>query len=136
MATDETEWTWWWGEGRGPERYHPANSREDAIALAAEGAECSGIYQVTICEGKPWDLSDSFFDVGRVLEDWHEHNQEAQDEDGELRMSPTADQSQELENALNATFAEWRARHKLGRSWALDTRNEEVIDLPQPVDAE
>ena len=124
-------YTWWWGEGSTPECYHPANSREEAIYLAAESADDTGVYRVTICEGKPWDLRDNFFYAERVLDDWHDFNSDAADEDGELQMEPTNEQRRELEDALNAAFAAWRAKHNLGRAYALHTRNEEVIDLPE-----
>lgn len=124
------EWGWYWGVGSQPEVYHHANSRDDAIEQATEDATDNEHEQMTVCEGKPWALLDDFFDADRVLEDWHERNEEAQDEEGELQMDPDTAQKAELEDALNAAFKAWRAKHNLGRAWCLDTRSEEIIEFP------
>lgn len=127
-----SEWNWYWGVGSQPEVYHLANCRDDAIEQATEDAADNGHDEMTVCEGKPWSLNDDFFDVDGVLEWWHDRNEEAMDEDGELSMNPTSEQKAELISALNATFAAWRSKHNLGRAWCLDTRNEEVIAFPIP----
>lgn len=128
-------WKWFWGAGSEPDVYHPAESRDDAIAQAQDDAENSGCEVATICEGKRKQLTDKVFDADHVLEWWQDHNEECQDEDGELKMNPTADQKTELEMVLNAALATWRAKHDLGHSWSLDTRNEEVIRMEQAKDA-
>lgn len=125
------EWQWYWGEGAEPERYHLAGAaREEAIAAATRDA--IDTRTVTICEGMPQPLRDDFFSADNVLDAWHEYNDDLQDEDGELGMDPTHEQKQELEKILNAAFKAWRENYKLGRAWPMDTRSEEIIDLPDP----
>jgi hypothetical protein len=126
----DADWNWYWGVGTQAECYHLVGSKEEAIETATEYAQDQGYEEMTICEGKPWTLHDSFFDADRTLEEWHEQNEEAQAEDGELGMNPDAAQKRELENALNEAFAAWRAKHNLGRAWALDIRNKETITIP------
>ena len=126
MAED---WTWWWGVGDEPEVYRPAYSRDDAVEQATEEAVDNGHELMTICEGKPQDLYDDFFDADAVLEDWHDHNTDVADEDGELGMEPDETQKAELQAALNEAFKVWRRKHNLGRAWALDTRAVEVIKV-------
>ena len=126
----DEEWTWYWGEGSEPEAYSPANSREDAVAKATRAAHERDLTEMTVCEGKPWKLRDDFFNADMVLEQWNDWNEDCQDEQGELSMEPTPDQEADLVLALNAAFAAWRAKHKLGRAYPLDTRNSEVISIP------
>jgi hypothetical protein len=128
MMSEELHW--YWGNGSQPERYNLANSRDDAIEQATEYATDNGYEKMTVCEGKPWPLHDDFFDADCVLEQWHDRNEEAMDEDGELAMNPTREQKAELVSMLNAAFAAWRGSHNLGRAWCLDTRNEEIIEFP------
>jgi hypothetical protein len=126
---DDDEWTLWWGWSSQPERLSPANSREDAIEQAI--GQYAGVDTITFCEGKHMPLHDECFDADWVLERWHECNEDVQDEDGELYMEPTEEQNAELELVLTEALREWRKKHNLGRAWGLDTRNEEIITLPQ-----
>lgn len=128
-ATQASEWNWYWGCGSDPEVYHPAGSREEAIELATEVATANGQEEMTVCEGKPWPLYDDIFDADNVLEIFHDKNDDRCDEDGGLQMEPTHQQKIELETALNAAFKTWRTKHGLGRAWAMDTRNDEVVTL-------
>jgi hypothetical protein len=125
-----SEWKWYWAEGTEPEVMHLADSREDAIAAALDGCH---LPQATICEGTPMQLRVNFLAAARVLDMFIEHNEDLQSEDGELfDMTTTPAQDAELEAALEAAFVAWRSKHRIGRSWALDTRNDEVIAVPPP----
>jgi hypothetical protein len=130
----DAEWGWVWGWGSEPERYYiSGNSREAALEEALTAAKRDGIDgEVTICEGRPEVLTDKFFDADNVLEEWHDANEERQDEDGELSMSPSAQQKADLEKMLAEAFAAWRRKHGLGRAWTLETRKAEVVAIPEP----
>lgn len=131
-AKDEAEgWSWYFGAGSAPEVYYPASSREEAIAGAQVDANLSGYEQMTICQGRPQALDHSIFDADLVLERFHEVNETLADEDGNLRMEPKPEQCRELEATLAATFKSWCEKHKLGRAWSMDTRNDEVIEIEQ-----
>ena len=133
MANDD--WRWWWGDGTEPEHLH-AGTVTRAEALADAGLQGSPGDVVTICQGRRIPLKDDFLDADRVLEWWSDANEELADEDGDLRMAPTQAQKIELESALNDAFKAWRAKHNLGRAWALETKGEEVITLPPVVEVE
>jgi hypothetical protein len=128
----EHEWQWYWGAGSEPEIYRAANSREHAVEMATQEARSCGYGEMTVCEGRPEPLTDAFFDADRVLDDFHDANDDRQDEDGGLQMEPTLVQKAELEEALAGAFRAWRERHGLGRAWSLGTRNEEVLHFAQP----
>ena len=129
------DWTWWWGYGSEPEQYEASfATREAAIADAKEHATEAGT-EFTICEGKPWPLRDNIFDADHVMDRFHDWNDDRCDEDGDLHMDPTPEQRGELETVLNDAFKAWREKHNLGRAWALDTRNDEVVML-DPVAAD
>jgi hypothetical protein len=128
-----TEWLWWWGFGSQCERYEASfDTREEALADAmAQLPEYCTDEEVTIAEARRLPLRDDCFSADRVLEDWHNANEEAQDDDGELAMNWTPEQAVELEASLAATLAAWRTKHKLGRAWGLEIRSAEVVPLPQ-----
>ncbi len=133
MANDD--WLWYWGEGAQPETFYAGVATRDAALADALVRRDPGT-EVTICQGRPMPLKDDFFDGDRVLEWWSDANEDLTDEDGDLRMEPTHAQKIELECALNDAFKAWRAKHNLGRAWALDTKGEEVITLPPVVEVQ
>jgi hypothetical protein len=124
------DWQWWWGKHAEAERYNgPFATREEAVAEAMEESESGEEFPCfTVCEATKAALRDDVFDADWALEQWHDRNEEAQDEDGELGMSPTNEQRAELEQVLTAAFAGWRQKHHLGRAWAFgEIRNTEII---------
>jgi hypothetical protein len=124
------EWKWYWGYGREPERYHGSfATSEEAVEAAKAAAQVEHTSEMTVVRGRPMPLTDDFFDADRVLDEWHDRNEELQDEDGELAMKPSFEQKHELEAMLNAAFKAWRAKHELGRAWAMDTVDEIVITI-------
>jgi hypothetical protein len=127
------EYTWWFGAGGDPEVYTEACSKEEAIERAlAEGRE-NDWDEMTIVEARPMPLSNAIFDADDVLDRLAEKNEDAVDEDGDLRdMNATIEQKSELERALVAVLAAWRDRHKIGRAYQLDIRAEETIQVAAP----
>jgi hypothetical protein len=124
------EWKWYWGYGTEPERYYGRfATREEAVVAAKAAAQAENRSEMTIVQGRPMPLTDDFFDADQVLDDWHNHNEDLQDEDGELAMKPSFEQKHELEAVLNTAFKAWRAKHQLGRAWSMDTVDETVITI-------
>ena len=135
MPDDESRpWRWYWGYGSQPEVYQGnVATRDEAIAAAmtaaaAEDDRCLDC--MTIACARPMKLADDCFDADNVLDTWHDQNEDAADEDGELSMKPSHQQKQELERALEAAFTAWRTRHVLGQAWSLEFRSEEVVEVP------
>lgn len=125
------DWMWWYGEGSEPERYSgPFATREEAVSQAMSEAADLQLCCVSVCEAVTMTLRDDVFDADFLIDRWHDGNDQAQDEDGYLSMSPDVVQRRELEEAMAVTFAAWRARHGLGKAWAFaDTRNYETIQI-------
>jgi hypothetical protein len=125
LGKNENEYRWWWGYGKEPEAYEADFPTREAV-IAALPQDRPG-HRFTVCEARRMPLCDGFFDAEWLLEQWHEHNTEAQDEDGDLQMEPTPTQRMELERDLAAAFAAWRIRHRLGRAWNLELRHSEIV---------
>jgi hypothetical protein len=115
------------GNGAAAETFNgPYASRTDAI----QAGRIAGSNIISLCEATNVALTDEIVNVDDVLEDWHCWNEDASNEDGDLFMDPTEEQTADLQTVLNAAFAAWRARHGLGHASVLaDTRNCETIDL-------
>lgn len=125
---------WWYGIGKEPEIFFPAESRENAEAEGhreiLEGNH-EGETFFTIKEARRGALDDDIFVADHVLERFADCNEEMADNDGEIGMeNVTEGQKAELADALNDAFSAWRERHKLGRAFQLDEdRNVEVIEV-------
>lgn len=128
-ADPDEGWHWSWGDGSEPETISKAsqNTREAAEAEALD--EATNDF-VTICQARPVALRDDVFDADHAIERWHDANEEAQDENGDLGMEPTHAQRADLEAALAKAFADWRKRHGLGRTRVVETRHDEVLRVP------
>lgn len=120
----EQEWGWFYARSDDAERFHAANSREDAVARGAE-YYCGEPFH--ICEARRVTLRDDFFRADRVCEEFEEFNEEAWGEDGpDGTITPEAER--ELEAALAAAFAAWREKHKPYTPWSLtDFQHGETI---------
>jgi len=127
--SNENQYRWWWGYTPEPEQYEADFPTREAV-IAALPQDQPGA-KFTIIEPRRMPLRDDFFDAERILQHWHEHNEEAQDEEGGLQMEPTPAQRMELERDLATTFAAWRTRHGLGRAWNLEDRHYEIV-IPCP----
>lgn len=129
---DRSEWPWWWGIN-GSERLNgPHDLRESALSEAMEDA-CPGD-TITLCRAIPMELDDSI-DAWVILERFVEQNEDYCNEDGELLDMDISDvQAKELADTLTAAFKAWREKHKIGRSWALDVKDEETIVVPEEQD--
>lgn len=127
------EYAWWYGMGVDAERYLPADSREDAIAKATEEAADYEWEEISIALARPMTLNNDIFSADQVLDLLVEKNDEAWNEDGELLGMETApEQDRELELALAETLKAWREKHKIGRAYALDIKECEVIHVAAP----
>lgn len=124
------DWKWLWFHDKDPDYYNAGGpDRETTRQIALERVEPGTSF--TVCEGRPHGLSDDIFDADDVIEKFHDHNEEFQDEDGSLRMDDaTCERRMELVAALNETFRAWREKYELGRAWTLETRNEQVETAP------
>lgn len=115
-------WRWYYAR-QGDEPYHPADSREDALA---KGRQEFGVWGFVLCEAIPAPLHHDIFDADEVLEQFEGTNEDHWGEAGET--DPTLAQRTELEQALAATLAAWRTRHGLYEAGLFaETRNEERV---------
>jgi len=130
------DWKFYWGTGGQPEALNgPAETREAATADALAHAEPGDVF--TICEARPVTLDNRIFDADWIVERFDCHNEEKQNEDGDCLLEDATDeQLAELEGILNDAFAAWRVKHDVGRAYMLDTRNEEVLTVPEPATAD
>ena len=123
----EPEWQWWWSNEMIDSAYHgPFPSRD--MALINAQTECQRD-TAWVFEGKRQKLLDDMFDADQVIADWHDHNMEVANEDGELSMDPTSQQKLGLEKAVEGGLTAWRQKHNLGRAHTLETRGEVSVSL-------
>jgi hypothetical protein len=125
----EDIWSWYYAEGTAPEIWMQATENSRACAIAE--ARRYGAVPVSICQGRPMPLGDNFFDAGSLWEQFTEHNQDVADEDGRIGGEPASSALAVLEDRMAETFGAWRREFGVGRAWALETKDDEVI-LPTP----
>jgi len=126
------DWKFYWGNGEQPETLNgPEETREAAAAEAIANSEPGEV--VSVCEARPMTLDNRIFDADWIVERFDSRNEEKQNEDGDCLLEDATDeQLTELEGILNDAFVAWRAKHGVGRAYMLDTRNEEVLTVPEP----
>jgi hypothetical protein len=124
-------WRWYYADGVDPEVWYQAdeNSRAAAVAQGSRYAREGRAY--SICQGRAMPLGDNFFKGHNLWEEFTEYNQDVADEDGRLRGEPTSTMLAVLEDRMAEAFGAWRAEFGVGRAWALETKDQEVI-LPTP----
>jgi Arc/MetJ-type ribon-helix-helix transcriptional regulator len=122
---------WWWGYGEKPERYYgPFPTRDEAIRDAAENTPRDRDETATICTAERARLTDDIFNADDVIEQFEEWNEEKWEEYGPTPAPISLEARRDLEQALNAAFAAWRAKHDPWQAWALeDFENVEIITV-------
>lgn len=128
-ATQPNAPLWWWGYGEEPERYYgPFPTRDEAIRDAAENTPRERDETVTICTAERARLTDDIFRADDVIEQFEEWNEEKWGEYGPAPAAICPEARRELEEALSAAFAAWRAKHDPWRAWHLEGfANVEII---------
>lgn len=108
---------WFWATGDDPEleEFSISPSREEAITAAIAEAESDGSDYITVCYSNPYRFDDNIFNdqAETIISEWwlDDMNEGVQ---CVLDLETSVEQDNDLAAMLNATFAAWRLKHRIG----------------------